>query len=207
MRHIVYSVFFALAGLLSFSAQAAPVTIDFEEFSIGDGPTGSMGTYDWFQSQGYEFNGGNGPCGQYGCPPEIFIGDSGSKSLGAINGWAGQDGFGAEVFVSMRKADGGAFAISSLDLVLEGFISTSIIGTLAGGGAADLSVSVGTGDWLNLELVTFSAEGGNSGFLNEAGAAVELDNIAVSAVPVPAAVWLFGSALAGLGWMRRKQTA
>jgi hypothetical protein len=29
----------------------------------------------------------------------------------------------------------------------------------------------------------------------------------VSAVPVPAAVWLFGSALAGLGWMRRKPTA
>jgi len=28
----------------------------------------------------------------------------------------------------------------------------------------------------------------------------------VSAVPVPAAVWLFGSALAGLGWLRRKRT-
>jgi len=28
----------------------------------------------------------------------------------------------------------------------------------------------------------------------------------ITAVPVPAAVWLFGSALAGLGWMRRKQT-
>jgi hypothetical protein len=27
----------------------------------------------------------------------------------------------------------------------------------------------------------------------------------VSAVPLPAAVWLFGSALAGLGWMRRKR--
>ncbi|MGI9308873.1 MAG: VPLPA-CTERM sorting domain-containing protein, partial [Gammaproteobacteria bacterium] len=26
----------------------------------------------------------------------------------------------------------------------------------------------------------------------------------VSLVPLPAAVWLFGSALAGLGWMRRK---
>ncbi|WP_366057799.1 VPLPA-CTERM sorting domain-containing protein [Oceanicoccus sp.] len=25
-------------------------------------------------------------------------------------------------------------------------------------------------------------------------------------MPVPAAVWLFGSALAGLGWLRRKQT-
>jgi hypothetical protein len=28
-----------------------------------------------------------------------------------------------------------------------------------------------------------------------------------SVVPVPAAVWLFGSALAGLGWFRRRQTA
>ena len=28
----------------------------------------------------------------------------------------------------------------------------------------------------------------------------------VAAVPVPAAVWLFASALAGLGWFRRKQT-
>ena len=29
----------------------------------------------------------------------------------------------------------------------------------------------------------------------------------ISAVPVPAAAWLFGSALAGLGWLRRKQSA
>ncbi len=28
-----------------------------------------------------------------------------------------------------------------------------------------------------------------------------------SVVPLPAAVWMFGSALAGLGWMRRRQTA
>jgi len=31
--------------------------------------------------------------------------------------------------------------------------------------------------------------------------------LAASQVPVPAAVWLFSSALAGLGWMRRKQNA
>ena len=30
---------------------------------------------------------------------------------------------------------------------------------------------------------------------------------ASSVVPVPAAAWLFGSALASLGWLRRKQTA
>lgn len=29
----------------------------------------------------------------------------------------------------------------------------------------------------------------------------------LTAVPLPAAVWLFGSALAGLGWIRRKQSA
>jgi len=37
----------------------------------------------------------------------------------------------------------------------------------------------------------------------------EFDPLATAwsvAVPIPAAVWLFGSALAGLGWMRRKQT-
>ena len=32
-------------------------------------------------------------------------------------------------------------------------------------------------------------------------------DFAMSVVPVPAAVWFFGSALAGLGWMRRKQIA
>jgi hypothetical protein len=38
------------------------------------------------------------------------------------------------------------------------------------------------------------------------GAQAFVDNIVVSTVPIPAAVWLFGSALAGLGWIRRKQT-
>ena len=33
-----------------------------------------------------------------------------------------------------------------------------------------------------------------------------VDNITVNVVPIPAAAWLFGSALAGLGWLRRKQS-
>jgi hypothetical protein len=31
-------------------------------------------------------------------------------------------------------------------------------------------------------------------------------SLTFATVPIPAAVWLFGSALAGLGWLRRKQT-
>ncbi|MCP4928397.1 MAG: VPLPA-CTERM sorting domain-containing protein [Gammaproteobacteria bacterium] len=32
------------------------------------------------------------------------------------------------------------------------------------------------------------------------------NTVSASVVPVPAAAWLFGSALAGLGWMRRRKT-
>jgi hypothetical protein len=46
------------------------------------------------------------------------------------------------------------------------------------------------------ELFNFGHDGGGS---------AEIFIGSVTAVPVPAAVWLFGSALAGLGWMRRKQ--
>jgi len=38
-------------------------------------------------------------------------------------------------------------------------------------------------------------------------AEIGVDNVSISVVPVPAAVWLFGSALAGMGWLRRKQAA
>jgi hypothetical protein len=35
---------------------------------------------------------------------------------------------------------------------------------------------------------------------------IAIDNFSATIVPIPAAIWLFGSALAGLGWVRRKQT-
>jgi hypothetical protein len=44
-------------------------------------------------------------------------------------------------------------------------------------------------------------------FSSSSGSAYADYSVTFSAVPIPAAVWLFGSALAGLGWMRRKQTA
>jgi hypothetical protein len=44
-------------------------------------------------------------------------------------------------------------------------------------------------------------------FLNGGSSVAELSNVrAFSAVPVPAAVWLFGSALGALGWVKRRKT-
>jgi len=43
--------------------------------------------------------------------------------------------------------------------------------------------------------------------VSQDGWGVENVRMDVQVVPVPAAVWLFGSALAGLGWLRRKQVA
>jgi hypothetical protein len=108
--------------------------------------------------------------------------------------------------VTLERADGGAFAYYSADWT--GYQEhVSIEGLLANGSYA--IDSVGTGDWLNIISVTYSADGPfctSMCYFDLAG--IEVDNIVVgAAVPIPAAVWLFGSALAGLGWIRRRKTA
>jgi len=95
--------------------------------------------------------------------------------------------------ISMERDDGGAFAISSLVAEGTGFF----YGTLVGGGSANLASAVGTGDWLSLTVFNYQS---NNEFYDD----IRLDNIVVSAVPIPAAVWLFGSALAALGWLGKK---
>ena len=206
MNRVIAITLIAVAGFLSAGAQAAPVTIDFEEFNIGDGG-GSVFATPILASQGYELTGSGGPGGPF-TSTEVLTGTNtgGTNAYGGSISGFGQDGYNYHVDVTLEKADGGAFAIHNLDLFMgtdpEGW--TQIRGTLAGGGWVFLSgVPVGTGDWLNLEAVRFWAEGNGFGY---GYATVELDNVVVSAVPIPAAVWLFGSALAGLGWLKRKQT-
>jgi hypothetical protein len=206
MNRVIAITLVTVAGFLSAGAQAAPVTIDFEEFNIGDGG-GSVFDTPILASQGYEFTGDGGPGGPF-TSTEVMTGTNtgGTNAYGGSLAAFGQDGFNVHVDVKLERADGGAFAIHNLDLFMDtdpdGWMQIS--GSLAGGGGTSLlGVPVGPGDWLNLTSVTFYAEGNGFGF---GGGTVELDNIVVSAVPIPAAVWLFGSALAGLGWMRRKQT-
>jgi hypothetical protein len=101
-----------------------------------------------------------------------------------------------------------AFDLLSLELaVLNHGVDFALTGYFAGGGVISTTVFVSSetltifelgGGWTNLQSLTIDPLGGTN-------LAVAVDNIAVtSTVPVPAAVWLFGSGLGLLGWRRRR---
>lgn len=111
--------------------------------------------------------------------------------------------------ITMQAISGEVFALESLSGQLGGW---NITGRYAGGGTIQTGLSVGANagtatktnlilgsEWQGLESVTFEA---NFEFFYSG-----LDDVVVSTVPVPPAAWLFGSALTGLGWLRRRQTA
>jgi hypothetical protein len=75
-----------------------------------------------------------------------------------------------------------------------------------------VAYSVGGSNPSNLNTITFNAEAGQEytivlgGYRNGSwGETVDGYKVNVSAVPIPAAAWLFGSALAGLGWVRQRK--
>jgi hypothetical protein len=80
------------------------------------------------------------------------------------------------------------------------------------------TVYLGNGPWESSLFLNFGSSltsvGGvvsissGSVWVPDPGFSMILDpGASVSAVPIPTSVWLFGSALAGLGWIRRKQAA
>jgi hypothetical protein len=117
---------------------------------------------------------------------------------------------GESLFMSFRKDDG--FAVDSTfgEFIFRDddhnlFNGTVQVSTTFGGAGLNIVVTGGSGDLSVLgasNALYFNNDGGagSSGnyYISEAN---------ISAVPVPAAVWLFGSALGFLGWMRRKTVA
>jgi len=130
-------------------------------------------------------------------------------------GWCADD---ANEGVSIYSQNGLTFELDSLDafsggsLPLQNFQGTGMVtghyqegGTISQAFSANVAIDTVLFDdaWTNLTSIDieFSVSSFYPAFVVPG-----VDNITLQAVPIPAAVWLFGSALAGLGWLRRRQT-
>jgi len=93
----------------------------------------------------------------------------------------------------------------------EGFTDGYVIGSLDGNWTADVQFTdvtpIITGPTIN-GLTTWAAisSDGQGGQTEIALTLVEDRRVRLSTVPIPAAIWLFGSALGLLGWLRCKNT-
>jgi hypothetical protein len=96
---------------------------------------------------------------------------------------------------------GDSWPIDAVFMVLDGNV-TMLTNTVDNGGqgsygwtSVKLDVGAGTHRLGFVSLNDFDPYGGTE---------LLIDNVSASVVPIPAAVWLFGSALGMLGWMKRK---
>ena len=184
------------AILLVCSLQAAAVTVDFEDAGGESAPVARDGLLFTSDSSAAAVNPANGTDGYalgcpYGCTFTIQAADSSLFALDSIEVYAGS---------SVPEYD-------SIYVYLTGFFS--------GGSSIEVETSLDLSGptydthtflpaWNELEKVEVSARVG-APCCSLAGFAI--DNVNASVVPIPAAIWLFGSALVGFGWLRRKQTA
>jgi hypothetical protein len=186
----------AIFAMLLMAPLANATVIDFEEF---DFVSGSLTLVDSVETKGYTIEPSEGTANLVG----LVFPVEGSKIIGTC-----ADPILCGIVLS--HSSNPTFSIQNIDYYINAgptypgeIISLEFTGYLAGG--AELSDTV---FWTGADgLIThdFSSEwAGLVAF--EANGSGGYDNIVVTSVPIPAALWLFGSALAGLGWMRRKQT-
>jgi len=202
------SILFVLSCI--FSAQAIAAKIDFDSAPLG---SSNPLIIDGFRfdaiSETYEFS-----------PPLVgfdqsVVAESAGDNALRIVGTGGPGPFGNTSYISvtMTAADGGPFAFYGADFSTALYLDPAVMdagitGHLVGGGFA--AGPFGSGDWLNLESVEFYLGAGfleGGGIQSQSLLEITIDNVNAQVVPLPAAAWLFASAIAGLGWLRRKQTA
>ena len=111
---------------------------------------------------------------------------------------------------TLTQLNGGAFNLFSIDFgdVFNSGVSQNISINAVTNSGSLLSTVVSTDSIIGLE--TFNLNWSNvlsASWTETSGSYLQLDNISVSAVPVPAAVWLFGSGLIGLIGVARGKKA
>jgi hypothetical protein len=196
------SILIIMMLLFCASANAAIVTIDFEEYS---GVKGTLNPLDPITSldEGFVLT---------------------SVGLGGF-WWGPPDGPAPQTMAIGLNEAGGVTLTQSGDAVFDLINFDLVFGTGPDkGGNFPFTLSAIKSSGEEVSLVIDYAQIASPGYLNytapvlftdivsltienSSSTLLSLDNITVSTVPIPAAVWLFGSALAGLGWMRRRKTA
>jgi hypothetical protein len=212
-----------LAGLLAFAAAPQAAVVTFDDMPVTEAPdcgTGGLCPHSISTPQGFIFS--------------LTTYDPMYQSISVTDGgptgnytWAGA-AYDAEVDIEITHQTGAAFDLHSLDTLLYNvdesvdFHSISDLNIFGydsnGNEIASLFVAPPRDDspsaWTNLSFddnwnsvhrVVLNSQR-NSSQWGTFYHYPKIDNFAATAVPIPAAAWLFGSALAGLGWMRRKQS-
>jgi hypothetical protein len=185
----ILSVFVLLIAALT--ANAATI-IDFDSVSIG--------SYDPLIVDGFRFEPLAGFWDQQVVQESpgdnaLFMSVSGNFEFGSAG----------PIAIMMTAVDGNPFAFYGADFVGEAFVGdvfSDITGNVFGGGGA--LGPIGTGDWLNLEAVFFDVSSTACCGQPFETLSMTIDNVNANVVPIPAAVWLFGSGLGLLGWFRRR---
>ncbi len=211
---IALGLFLAIAAV---PALAAPVT-----YILGDHPAGAL----------YDGSSTSGPSGPYGLRYDYLYpppGDGPTFSVGDNLG-----GFGGLVVLSWDDANLAAGAtisgemyrndtgdIWTVNYLLTGLVDDGNGGWTATDGSGSMTnggtpvILTGKQDDSGFAFV-FANDGARlpgdpgTGWVGEGWLTGEGINdwlVTANVIPVPAAFWLFGSALAGLGWLRRKPTA
>jgi hypothetical protein len=198
-------VFFLIVLMtISGAANAGTVTIDFDD---------TLPTYfglSSYQEDGFTLT-SNVPDGTL-----IDINNVVRGNLGVFSGGTDSQSLfwgenGSESTISLAADSGLAFALQALDASSLGNLSgqVTLTGTVSGGGSVQQVLN------LNGALTTYNITGMTDLLALDISfdgatyfAPFDLDNIQMSVVPLPAGIWLFGSAMLGLaGWSRRRTTA
>jgi hypothetical protein len=211
MRPIIFLFLFSLSAI----ANAATVFIDFETYADGSlltaptliNETNALTTT--YSSLGVTWDGGGAIVNDSSVPgstpsaPNVLVYNADATF---------SNGDSSRIYDSMFFSIGQATVSFEVNGSAGGFYGEGIF-TATAYDSLEQIVDVQT-IYLDTEYQTTFLSGIDimrvdySGSFNEGSfaRAMAIDDIQFSTVPVPAAVWLFGSALGGLGWMRRRKT-